>query len=238
MQLEVCSGCGNSAAGAFLAVEVEMKQLLWIPLGLFLLSVVGPAQEEVVDKDWVIRMVKGGIGDDVIIPMIRAAKKLDINLTGDSVLAMKEAGVSPAVLKALVERRAALTEAPQPAAAAPERPLLKSASGPSSSLASDLPRLPVIFIEEVTADGQVVTSSETLTEAIKTLHKKNMQVVTVRDRADYLLRITREQGKKSWRKDVKVVLSDRAGTVVYANSTRSIGGAAGDVADFILKRGQ
>ena len=216
-----------------------MKQFVWIILGLLSFLATAGAQQEVINQDAVVRMVKAGIGDDVIIAVIRTAKKVDFTVTENSVVALKEAGVSQAIIKVLVERQAAATEAPQPAPVGPERQTLKPASDPPPSPPSgDRPRFPAIFAEEVTPDGQMITSSETLLEAIKTLNKKKMQVVTVRDRADYVLRITRELGKKSWRKDVKVVLSDRAGTVVYANSTRSIGGAMGDVADFILRRQQ
>ena len=216
-----------------------MKQFVWIILGLLSFLATAWAQQEVIDKDAVVRMVKAGIGDDVIVAVIRTAKKVDFTVTENSVVALKEAGVSQAIIKVLVERQATATEAPQPAPVGPERQILKPASDPPSSPPPvDRPRFPAIFAEEVTSEGVVITSSETLLEAIKTLNKKKMQVVTVRDRADYILRITRELGKKSWRKDVKVVLSDRAGTVVYANSTRSIGGAMGDVADFILRRQQ
>jgi hypothetical protein len=216
-----------------------MKQFVWIILGLLSFLATAWAQQEVIGNDAVVRMVKAGIGDDVIIAVIRTAKKVDFTVTENSVVALKEAGVSQAIIKVLVERQATATEAPQPAPVGPERQILKPASDPPPSPPPvDRPRFPAIFAEEVTSEGVVITSSETLLEAIKTLNKKKMQVVTVRDRADYVLRITRELGKKSWRKDVKVVLSDRAGSVVYANSTRSVGGAMGDIADFILKRQQ
>jgi hypothetical protein len=213
-----------------------MKQFVCIILGLLFFLATAWAQQEVIGQDAVVRMVKAGIGDDVIIAVIRTAKKVDFTVTENSVVALKEAGVSQAIIKVLVERQATATEAPQPAPVGPERPVLKPASDPPSPPPGDRPRFPAIFAEEFTPDGQVLTSSETLLEAVKTLHKKKMQVVTVRDRADYFLRVTRVLGKKSYRKDVKVVLSDRAGSVLYANSTRSIGGAMGDVADFILKR--
>jgi hypothetical protein len=94
---------------------------------------------------------------------------------------------------------------------------------------------PAIYVEEVSSQGGVVASSDTALEAIKTLQEKHIRVVTIKDKADFILQVTRQLGKKSWKKDTKLVLSNRNGEVVLAKSTRTVGGAMGDVVDYIHK---
>src|SRR5437016_3083062 len=91
---------------------------------------------------------------------------------------------------------------------------------------------PAIFVEEVSSSGGVVASSDTALEAIKTLSEKHIRVVTIKEKADFVLQVTRQLGKKSWKKDTKLVLSNRDGEVVLAKSTRTVGGGMGDVVDY------
>jgi hypothetical protein len=92
---------------------------------------------------------------------------------------------------------------------------------------------PAIFVEEVSTTGSIVASSDTALEAIKTLSEKHIRVVTIKDKADFVLQVTRQLGKKSWKKDTKFVLSNRDGEVVLAKSTRTVGGGMGDVVDYL-----
>jgi hypothetical protein len=97
---------------------------------------------------------------------------------------------------------------------------------------------PAVYVEEVSSGGGVMASSDTALEAIKTLQQKGIRVVTIKEKADFVLQIVRQLGKKSWKKDTKVVLANREGEVVFTNSTRSVGGGVGDVADFIRKQSE
>lgn len=97
---------------------------------------------------------------------------------------------------------------------------------------------PAVFIEEVSSSGSVLASSDTALECMKTLQKKGIRVVTIKEKADYVVQITRQLGKKSWSKDTKLVMSNKDGEVVLANSTRSVGGAADDIYEYIRKNHQ
>jgi hypothetical protein len=97
---------------------------------------------------------------------------------------------------------------------------------------------PALYVEEVSSGGTIMASSDTALECMKTLQKKGIRVVTIKEKADFVVQITRQLGKKSWSKDTKLVMSNRDGEVVLANSTRSIGGAADDIAEYIRKRNQ
>ena len=92
---------------------------------------------------------------------------------------------------------------------------------------------PAIYVEEVSTTGSIVASSDTALEAIKTLSEKHVRVVTIKEKADFVLQVTRQLGKKSWKKDTKFVLANRDGEVVLAKSTRTVGGGMGDVVDYI-----
>jgi hypothetical protein len=97
---------------------------------------------------------------------------------------------------------------------------------------------PAVFVEEVSSSGGTVASSDTALEAMKTLSEKHIRVVTIKEKADFVLQVTRQLGKKSWKKDTKLVLSNREGEVVLAKSTRTVGGGMGDVVDYLHKQSE
>lgn len=111
-------------------------------------------------------------------------------------------------------------------------------SGNSSSERSQKLVNPALYVEEVSSSGGRNASSDTALEAIKTLQSKHIRVVTIKEKADFILEITRELGKKRWSKDTKFVLSNREGEVILAKSTRSVGGSIGEVADYIHKHSE
>lgn len=97
---------------------------------------------------------------------------------------------------------------------------------------------PAVYVEEVSSSGGMMASSDTALEAIKTLQQKGIRVVTIKEKADFVLQIVRQLGKKSWKKDTKVVLANKEGEVVFSNSTRTVGGGVGDIADYIKKHSE
>lgn len=95
-----------------------------------------------------------------------------------------------------------------------------------------------VYVQEVSSSGGIIASSDTQLETIKTLREKGVRVVTDKDQADFILMVTRRLGKQVWRKDTKIVLSNRQGEVVLAKSARSIGGIADQVAQYLKKRSE
>jgi hypothetical protein len=174
-------------------------------------------------------MVKLGIKEASITEAINAhPTAFDISV--QALTALKEGGVSQAVIEAMISASSKRSQ-PSPTGAGPAAPAVvertkqPERSGP-----------PAVFVEEVTSAGTKDASPDTVLEAIKTLQRNGIRVVTIKDKADYILQIIRQLGKKSWSKDTKVALSNQNGEVVYSNSTRSIGGAMGDIVEFIKKR--
>jgi len=195
--------------------------------------------KKVLANDDVVQMVKAGFDEDTIINAIKA-NDTTLDVSVQALMDLKNAGVGKKVIDAMLDAEARK----KPTASAPQAsPDSASTSAASMSgrpkgenEARGGPAGPAIYVEEVSSSGGIVASSDTALEAIKTLQEKRIRVVTIREKADYVLQITRQLGKKSWKKDTKVVLSNREGEVVFTNSTRTIGGAMDGVAGYIHKK--
>jgi hypothetical protein len=174
-------------------------------------------------NDDVVQMVKAGFNEPTVEEAIKA-NPTAFDTSVQALIALKNEGVSQKIIDAML---VAQTTRAAPSASEPSR---EGAARGDARFA-----LPSIYVEEVSSTGGVVASSDSALEAIKTLQQKHMHIVTIKENADYVLQITRQLGKHAWRKDTKVALSNRNGDVVLAKSTRSVGGAMGDVADYIRK---
>ncbi len=132
-------------------MKLSRKMLAGIGL-LLLFSMCAYSQNAPLTKDTVIQMVKAGLPDDVIISKIKSEPNLP-NLSADDLIALKTAGASDAVIRAL------LTPAPAPApAAAPAAPAAPPAA-PSPAPAADpddpmAPHDPGIYLMTTTQDGK------------------------------------------------------------------------------------
>lgn len=176
-------------------------------------------------------MVKAGFPDSTILKVIEASDTA-FETSVSALQALKDAGATPEVVAAVLKSG---TTKQSPAV---DQVRDRVAPGPPASSSGRYSGMPAIYVEEVSSSGGVMASSDTTLEGIKTLQKSGMRVVTVKEKADYVLQVTRQLGKHSWKKDTKVVLSNREGEVVFSNSTRSVGGAMGDVADFVKKHNE
>jgi hypothetical protein len=93
-----------------------MKSRHFVLLCALLVSAAAFAQEALTN-DSVLKMVKGGLGDDVIVSMIQNQSG-HYDLTPDSLITLKHEGVSDKVLAAMAAKNSA-SVAPAPAAADP-----------------------------------------------------------------------------------------------------------------------
>jgi hypothetical protein len=97
-----------------------MKSRHFVLLCVLLVSSVAFAQATL-NNDSVLKMVKGGLGDDLIVSMIQNQPG-HYDLTPDSLIALKHDGVSDKVLAAMTAKNNA-TPAPPPAVADPYQDL-------------------------------------------------------------------------------------------------------------------
>lgn len=100
-------------------------------------------------KDQVIQMTKAGLPDDVIIAKVNAEPE-PMNLSTDDLIALKTAGVSDNVIKAMIAPRAA---APAAAAPAPAPAPAAAAVPPPDENDPMSPHDPGIYLYSTTRDG-------------------------------------------------------------------------------------
>lgn len=176
----------------------------------------------------VVKMANAQLGEDIILQTIKT-NAAAFDTSPEALAQLKASGVSPVVITAMAERAGQPVQVGTPGAREP----LPAPAGLGRSETKNRSRGPLIFVEEVSSTGGIMASSDTTIEAMKTLQQRGVRITTVKEKADYILQVTRQLGKKSWRKDTKVALSNKEGEVVLTKSTRSIGGAMGDVSDYI-----
>ena len=78
--------------------------LLWLPVIVWL-CIVSASAADVLTNDAVVAMVKAGLGDEVVIGKIKISQN-QFDLSTQALLRLKEDGVGPAVIKAMVETAA------------------------------------------------------------------------------------------------------------------------------------
>jgi len=110
-------------------------RVLAVLLVLAFLSVTsGAPQEAPLDNAQIIKLTKLDMGDDVIIAKIKQSKQVIFATSTDDLVKLKEAGVSRAVLAAMIERAGSGSAAPSRGGASPSEPevTLRTANGPVS----------------------------------------------------------------------------------------------------------
>src|ERR1043166_2934128 len=81
------------------------------------------AQDDLLTLDLVFRLKQNGLGDEVILTTIRTAKTMKIDTTAPGLIAMKDGGLSDAVIKAIQERQGSLARADGTDVGRPPMPL-------------------------------------------------------------------------------------------------------------------
>ena len=218
---------------------MNVRASVLLPICLLLVAAMSAQAQAPLTNEDILTMVQAGFGEGTIIKAIEANEPA-YDTSVQALVELKKAEVTEKIIGAMLDAQIKKNGPADPVASRAEKdststastPELKKMEGRGQELG---PTLPAIYVEEVSSDGTISASSDTTLECMKTLRKHGMRVVTIREKADYILQVTRQLGKKSWRKDTKVVLSNRDGEVVLAKSTRSVGGAMGDVKDYIKK---
>jgi hypothetical protein len=91
-----------------------MKIKHWLAALSFVLSAVAVAQQALTN-DSIVKMVKAGLGEDVIVSMIQGQPG-SYTVTPDAMLALKQGGVTDREMAAMVTKGTTANAAPEPAA--------------------------------------------------------------------------------------------------------------------------
>jgi tetratricopeptide (TPR) repeat protein len=94
----------------------RITRIAWLCVLFFLPMVLGAFAAEILTNDAVVTMVKAGLGDDVIISKIKTSQN-QFDLSTQALVRLKEDGVSPGVIKAMVETAAPVAPKASDAAA-------------------------------------------------------------------------------------------------------------------------
>lgn len=82
------------------------------------LGAAGAQEEAALTNADVIKLGQVGLGNDVVITKINSAARVAFHLGTDDLIALKNAGLSPAIIKAMMERQNGQGKNPQSAATA------------------------------------------------------------------------------------------------------------------------
>src|SRR5262245_12440293 len=94
----------------------EMRRALLVFFSLLFLLTFGQglstAEENPLTNQDVVKLASLGLGDEVVIAKVNQAKAVDFKLDTDSLVALKQSGVSPAVIEAMLKRASPSTPSP------------------------------------------------------------------------------------------------------------------------------
>jgi hypothetical protein len=103
--------------------------------------------QQALNNDAVIKLVKAGLGDDLIVTTVSASAG-SYDISADGLIALKNAGVSDKVVAAIVSKASAPVPAAAPAAAAMSAPVPPDPDDPAA------PHDPGVYLLTTSADGK------------------------------------------------------------------------------------
>ena len=150
-----------------------MKGLLWV---LLLALAIAASAQSILTNDSILKLVKSGIGDDLIVSMIQSQQG-NYSLTPDDVVKLKRAGVSERIITAMTKKNAvgpaSSGGAVKIALKTEVRLSVDELLSSKSAKAGDTFKL--VAADDVTIDGHVVIAkSAPATGRIITAEKKSL----------------------------------------------------------------
>jgi hypothetical protein len=217
--------------------------------------VVGMAlAQTVLDNDGIVKMVKAGLGDDVIVSMIDAQPG-NYTVTPDAMVQLKQDGVSDKVLSAMIAKfssasaSSAPETAPSPgsaptpaAAAAPAQPALAtgpSATAPDQPASANAPagnrQAPRVFLQSASNGNTWNSRRDQSMEMSKDFQKTCPGIIVTinQQMADYTLILSHiELG--AWARDNQLQVADKTGDLLKTKEGGSIKGNVKTMCNLIL----
>jgi hypothetical protein len=99
--------------------RISMKQMLAVALVLFAFGTSAFAAEKPLTNDDVVKLVKLGLGDDVVAAKIRQAPEVQFSLETDDLSKLKSQGVSAKVITAMLEKTSSVGSGARPIVSQP-----------------------------------------------------------------------------------------------------------------------
>jgi hypothetical protein len=225
----------------------------------FLLAVSLHAQERI-NNDTILKLVKAGIGEDIIVGMVNQQLG-KYALSADDMIALKKAGVSDKVIAAMVVRNGGSGAEPTPNVAArmkssseevPAPAIPRDVTSTSGSPATDgHTRLFVTDSQSWEMRGGWSAAGDNswtgsgyqsggarpqTAEIIKTFNQRCPRIIVTDNvqRADFAVTFDHEGGKGILGRH-KIVVFNRDGDDIFSDSTRELGNSVKDACEAILR---
>jgi hypothetical protein len=109
---------------------------------LFLVGCLAVAAQQALNNDSIIKMVKAGLSEDIIVSTINASPGT-YDISADALIGLKQAGVGDKVIAAIVTKNAAPVSSTPPAAATAQPPAPETTEPPEEGKASGSAPVPV-----------------------------------------------------------------------------------------------
>jgi hypothetical protein len=224
----------------------------------FLLAVSLPAQERF-NNETILKLVKAGIGEDIIVGLVNQQPG-KYALSADDMIALKKAGVSDKVIAAMLVRNGESSGQPAPTVAlrvnssseaVPAAAIPRDTTSTSSSSATD--GLTRVFVTDsqswetrggwnATGDksgsgGYQSGGARQQTAEIMEAFNQRCPRITVTnsvERADFALTFDHDGGKGILRRH-KIVVFNRDGDDIFSDATRELGNSVKDACEAILR---
>ena len=210
--------------------------------------------QTVLTNDSILKLVKAGMGEEVILSMI-GSQSGQYSLSTDNLIALKQAGASDKVIAAMVNQNAKHIPAGISGSVDAPRPLPTPIVNPATEQTSNSTQSARIFITDSNsweisgsfaaasnrngggASGHVAGGARPQTvEVIKTFGERcpGLTVTMDRAQAQFIVLFDHEGGKGYVRKDNKIAVFRASGDLLFSHSTRSLGNAVKDVCEAIF----
>ena len=224
---------------------------------VFLLLSITVNAQEILNNETILKLVKAGIGEDVIVGMINQQQG-KYALSADDVIALKRAGVSDKVVAAMISRSGAVnlvavSNAGMTADISSQPVAAISNYQPSAIVVGGTIRVYVSDSQSWEIRGgwsaagnrrswggsgyQAGGARPQTAEIIKTFNQRCPEVTVTNnvEKADFAVLLDHEGGKGYALRRNKIAVFNRGGDVVFSDSTRSLGNCVKDACVAILR---
>jgi hypothetical protein len=233
---------------------MKIRQLLTVTLAVCLCA------QEILNNDIILKLVKAGVGDDVVVSMVsqQAGRYL---LSADAIIALKTAGVSDRVISAMIVKNGGASVAPVPNAAngstAPSPQPQPAANYQPTHPNDGKTRVYISDSQSWEMRGGWAAGGHTnangsgswggggytaggarpqTAEIMKTFNQRCPSVTITNNpsKADFAVILDHEGGKGYARRHNKIVVFNRDGDDIFSDSTRAVGSSVKDACQAIL----
>ena len=210
---------------------------------------------DILTNESIVKLAKAGMGEDTIVGIVNSQPGR-YSLGTDSLIALKQGGVSDKVIAAMVNQNAKPTAVTVSGSIGATTPLITPIVNPAPEQTSNPAQTARIFVTDSNSwemsGGFAAGSSRSggggsggfsggarpqTVEVIKTFGERcpSATITMNKAQAQFIVLFDHEGGKGYVRRDNKIAVFKASGDLLFSHSTRSLGNAVKDVCDAIFR---